>query len=502
MMKKLFILSALLFGCQYLLAQEWTVRYPSAHPSGYNHFHDGWIDEDGVAFFVGQAGSDKDTPDAIVFRVNPDGTHGSFKYHKVGYYSKASCIVGMPNKHLFVAGDIYNDTCHYLLALILDKDLNLLGERHYSNEVESNSWGKCRGILDGHGNVIIATYILQNNDYNGVFNRGVFFKFDPLGDTLCHRYLIENEPNPIAYLLDFKVRQMWYQEQSKTLLCLVPGYGGVLSFITFDTAFNYIEEHQIWRDQTEKTDHTLYRDCFTDYWYSEDEALFFSSIGAAERNKLRVSRVNTQGEILELLPLNERADTIDDAAQPRCMAAVNDSTFFFSFHSHLWGYYPGSACVYQLNHQLEITGCHIDDDHESYRTCLILPTSDGGCLTVNDSCIFSPFATTALPVIKKLRREDFVRIPWSVTKNDIIPSNHAFPNPCDEFLHIPLTEMNPNEETRCRVKDLLGRIFMDYPINPDGNLLNLDVSKLAPGIYHYRIYSNQKTLLSATFIKK
>lgn len=502
MMKKLFIISALLFGCQYLLAQEWTIRYPSAHPSGYNHFHDGMIDEEGVAFLVGQEGADKDTPNAIVFRVNPDGTHLSYKHSKTGYYSKASCIVELPDEHLFVAGDLHNDTCHRLMTLIFDKNLNLLEERQYSNEVESKSWGKCRGVLDSHGNVIVATYIVQDNDYNGVFHRGVFFKFNQHGDTICHRYLIENEPNPIAYLLDFRVRQMWYREQSETLLCLVPGYGGVLSFISFDSAFNYIEEHQIWRELTDKTEHTLYRDCYTDHWYSEDEALFFSSKGAAETNKLRVSRVTTQGEILEHLPLNERADTIDDAAQPRCMAAPNDSTFYFSFHSHRWGYYPGSACVYQLNKQLEITGCHIDDDHDFYRTCLTLPSSDGGCITVNDSCVFSPFATTALPVIKKLRYDDFDRIPWSVTQSEIVPSQNAFPNPCNDFLHIPLTDITPSEETRCRVEDLLGHIFMDYLIHPDGNLLNLDVSKLTSGIYHYRIYSQQRTLLSEKFIKK
>ena len=300
-----------------------------------------------------------------------------------------------------------------------------------------------------------------------------------------------------------KVRQMWYKAQNEHLLCLVPGFGGVISFITFDSAFNYIEEYPIWNDQTGKSDRTLYRDCYTDHWLSENEALFFSSVGDADHNRLRVSRVTTQGDILEIFPLNARADTIDDAAQPRCMAAANDSTFYFSFHYHHWGYYPGTACVYQLNDQLEIVGYHIDEDHNAYRTCLIFPTPDGGCITVNDSCPYYPFATTALPFVKKLRPADFEHIPWSVTQaSQTLSSPNAYPNPCDKILHIPMHDAYQTSNTRCRVCDLQGRVLMECIVRPDGNLLNLDVSKLKPGIYHYRIDSDQKTLFSEKFLKK
>ena len=502
-MKKALLFAIILLSAFLLPAQEWSVRYPSSHPDGYNHFHDGYIDGDGVTFLVGQEGPDRETSDAIVFRVASDGSHSTYKHSVYGYHSVANCVVELPGDRLFVAGNIGNDTCDRLMVLIFDKNLNLLEERQYGNEADSGIFGKSRGITDNHGNVIVATYIVQDNGLKGVFYRGVLYKFDQHGDSLCHRYLLADEPDPVAYLVDFKVRQMWYKERNETLLCLVPGFGGVMSFITFDTAFNYIEEHPIWRELTEKSDHTLYRDCYTDHWLSEDEALFFSSIGAADRNRLRVSRVTTQGEILELFPLNERTDTIDDAALPRCMAAPNDSTYYFSFHYHRWGYYPGAACVYRLNDQLEITGCHIDDDHESYRTCIILPTADGGCITINDSCIYHPYATTTLPFVKKLTPNDFVNIPWSVTQTDQIPPpNKAYPNPCTETLHIPIVDTGRARTIRCRIEDLQGRTLMDCIVQPEGNLLNLDVSHLKPDIYHYRIYSSQKTLFSEKFIKK
>lgn len=503
MIKRSTFLVLLILNGLLLSAQEWSVRYPSEHPSGYSHFHDGFVDESGTTFLVGQEGPDRDAPDAMLFRVSADGSHAAYQYSKSGYYSKANCVVEMPDGNLFVAGNLSNDTCDQLMVLIFDKDLNLLEERQYDKEVNSVNFGKCTGTLDSYGNIIVSTYIVQNNDYGGVFYRGVLYKFDHHGDTISHRYLLADEPDPIAYLTDFKVRQLWYNEQDETLLCLVPGYGGVMSFITFDDEFNYIEEHPIWRDQIEKSDHTLYRDCYTDHWLSENEALFFSSIGAADRNRLRVSRVTTQGEILELLPLNERADTIDDAAQPRCMAAPNGNTFYFSFHSHHWGYYPGVACVYRLNDQLEITGFHVDDDHESYRTCLILPSSDGGCITVNDSCNYYPFATTALPFIRKLTPDDFISLPWSVTTVDqVLTQGNAYPNPCNEVLHIPIADTEQYGKLRCRVEDIHGRILLDCDVRSGGNLLNIDVTRLKTGIYCYHFYSGQKSLLSETFIKK
>lgn len=501
MTKKIALLAIILFVSHFLPAQEWNVRYPSIHPSGYNHFHDGYVDNDGVAFLVGQEGPSRELSDAILFRVGSDGNHATYRYNKEGYASKANCIVEMPDDLLFVAGNLSNDTCDRLLVLVFDKTLNLLEERLYDHELDSVTFGKCVGIPDSHGNVIVATYIVQDNGYKGVFYRGVLYRFDQHGDMLNHRVLLADEPDPVSYLVDFRARQMWYKEQNETLLCLVPGYGGVLSFITFDDDFNYLEEYPIWRELTGKSDHTLYRDCYTDHWFSEDEALFFSSIGAADRNRLRVSRVTTHGEILELFPLNERADTIDDAAQPRCMAAPNDSTFYFSFHYHRWGYYPGVACVYQLNDRLEITGCHIDDDHDAYRTCLILPTADGGCLTVNDSCIYHPYATTALPIIRKLAPADFERIPWSVQNNQLPQPFNAYPNPCSETLHIPITEMEQTGKIRCSVLDTQGHTLMDCVVQENA-VLNLDVTRLKPCLYHYQIYSNQKTLFSGTFIKK
>lgn len=485
-----------------LSAQEWNINYHGAHPSGKTHFRDGFIDGDGVTFFAGQEGPNADTPDALFMRIEPNGDYSTFIYKKEGFHSRATCILEMQDHNLFVAGNLYGDSADYVMVLILDKQLNLLEERQYEKEVEAYSFGLCKAALDSHGNIIVSTTVLQDNGTIGTYDHGVFYKFDHHGDTIRHRYLIEDYPSPLYYFMDFHVRQMWYDADEETLLCLAPGFGNVPSFITFDSAFNYIEEYPIWRDDPEKSDHTLSQDCFTDHWYSKDEALFFSSFGDYHRNKLRVSRINTHGEYLEYIHLNERTDTIDDPAAPRCMATANDSTFYFSFFYHVWETYPGIACIYMLNEHLEIIGRHLDDEHDRYRSNIILPTADGGCISVIDSCNYGLSASESHPIIKKLKREDFELIPCSVTQNDHRPSRlGAYPNPCEGMLHIPLPSMD-GTGIRCQVIDNLGRTIANRMVPPSGGTLDLDVSRLKPGIYSYRIYSDQGTLLTERFIKK
>ena len=484
-------------------AQDWSIRYVGNYPNGYIHFLDGIIDEDGVTFLVGHEGPNYDSPKALFMRIDSDGNPTVFKYNKTGFYSRATCIIELSDHKLFASGNLYGDTDDYFMVWILDKDLNLLEERLYEKEVECNSFDFSRAVLDNNGNVIVSTCIVQDNEFMGLDYRGVFFKFDQHGDTLCHRYLHKEYPDPVFFLNDFRVRQMWHKDEEESLLCLVSGQGGILSFVTFDSAFNYIDEHPIWRDSIDKSDHTLYKkDCFTDHWYSNDEALFFSSLGDFEHNKLRVSRVNTHGEILDFIRLYERTDTIDDAASVRCMATANDSTIYFSFHYHTWPYYPGIACVYLLNDRLEIVGRHIDDDHDCYRSCLILPTSDGGCITVNDSCQFIPTSHSRHPIINKLSRSDFETVTLTVSDHQQRPTHHkAFPNPCEETLHIPLPGVE-SANIRCQVFDNQGRTIINRMIPLSGNTLDLDVSKLRTGLYHYCIYSNQEALLTDTFIKQ
>lgn len=502
MKKRLFTLVLCLFF-SHLSAQEWVVRYVGQHLTGLTTFVDGFIDEDGVTFLAGREGINENVSDALLMRIEPDGTHSVFRYDRDGCHSRATCILEMNDHNLFVAGNLSDANDDYLMALILDKQLNLLEERQYAKEVEAVSFRACQATLDSHDHVIVSTAVAQNNPYQGLDLHGVFFKFDYHGDTVSHRYLIEDYPDPLYFFMDFRLRQMWYKE-NETLLCLCTGYGGVLSFVTFDSAFNYIEEYPIWRSESDRFEHSINRDDgYTDYWYNEEEALFFSSIGDYERNKLRVSRVNAHGEFQEFICLNERPDTIDDAASSRCMAAVNDSTFYFFFHYHVPILFPGNGCVYQLNDRLEIVGRHLDDDHLSYSSRLILPTADNGCIVVYDSCAYEMMTANRHPVIKKLSPNDFEQVFLSVKEPIAHPYWDCFPypNPADNIIHIH-TPDNGTSNRRVRITDTQGITVADRIVPPEAEHLQFDISGLKPGLYHYSLYTPDKTLLTEKFIKK
>lgn len=504
MMKKTIFIFALFLLSFSLPAQEWSIRYSGAYPLGFTRFLDGFIDEDGVTFLSGQEGADESQCNALLMRIESDGSHREFIYNKIGHYSKANCIIEMPNHNLFVAGNLYDENDDYFMVLIFDKQLNLLFERQYEKEVEADSFKDCKATLDHHGHVIVTTAVAISNMYQGFDFRGVLFKFDFQGNMLNSRYLIEDYPNPLYFIMDYRPRQMWYNENSETLLCLTTGYGGVLSFVSFDSTFNYIGEFPILNDDAGAPEQTLCRlDSYTDYWYNEDEALFFCGTCDYERDKLRVARVNTSGEILELIQLNERTDTIDDPATRRCMAAVNDNIFYFSFYYHTWKYYPGFACVYQLNERQEIVGRHIDDDHDRYRASLILPTSDYGCITVNDSCSYESISQIRHPVIRKLTLEDFEHVPLTIGEQHTgldDKTSMPFPNPTEGTLNIPLPCFE--QQVRCRICDSKGIIATDRIVASDTQLLQFDVSKLKNGLYHYQIYTPNKTLLQGKFVKK
>ena len=455
---------------------------------------------DGVTFLAGREGPCREQPETLLMRINPDGSHSEVVYHKAGYYSSATCIVETDEHNLFVAGNLFNEQDDEVMILLFDKDLNLLAERSYEKEVEAISFGTCRATSDSHGNLIVSTTVRQAVEYDTFLEHGVFFKFDRRGNLISHRYLIEEYPHPVFFLMNFWLKQMWYREDSETLLCLAWGNGNITSFITFDSAFNYLEEYPIWRDDPTKSDHTLYNDCYTDHWYSDDEALFFGGKGDDEHSRLRVSRINTQGEFLQYIHLNDRPDTLDSPCKSRCMATANDSTFYFSFYQHALSYHPGIATVYLLNDKLEIIGRYLDHSHACYRSQMIFPTEDGGCITVNDSCNTGNTLVFGHPVITKLNREDFETVPWSIQ-----PSNnatlHPYPNPTTHYLTIPLGTLDLTNAS-CRISDQSGHTIVHRNIHGEGNLLQLDVSSLKKGLHLIQIFKNGQALFSDQFIKK
>ena len=497
-MIKHYITLILVLICSDLEAQNWTFDYHDGYPAGRTSLITGFVDEDGVTFLAGRQGPDRFSPQTLLMRIEPDGTHAETIYQKDGFFSEATSILETDDHHLFVAGRSFNDQGDSLMILLYDKDLNLLRDRRFDIEIERRKIMDCRTVLDPHGNIILTTAAEQENQYGGYFDYGAFCKFNRQGELICHRCLLGEEPEPESYLTDFIVRQLWYQEEDETILCLVPGYGQIMSFITFDSAFNYLQEYPIYND--ERFENTPHRDCYIDYWYNPEEALLFSSEGWEDHNHLRISRINTHGAYLDYIHFHEHPDSLDNAAWYRCMAVPNDTTFYFNSYRHTVPYLPGISIVYLLNERLELIGNYVDDQHDRFRTRLVLPTPDGGCITVNDSCDRQDqVVRTSQPRITKIKREDFTMANLSVSQ-DSQGQAPPYPNPTEHLLFIPLSDLDFTTG-RLRVFDQRGLPVMDRIIHRTDEMLQLDVSNLKKGLYYYQIYTDDRTLLTERFIK-
>ena len=100
----------------------------------------------------------------------------------------------------------------------------------------------------------------------------------------------------------------------------------------------------------------------------------------------------------------------------------------------------------------------------------------------------------------KFRRED-IEITWDVvlesgSRERLLP----YPNPASGTVNIPLSEPVSNN-ARILLFDATGVKCLDSPIGQAGNLIRLDTSNLASGLYLYRIVASSRILAEGKFVK-
>lgn len=494
----LFTIAVSLMTCM-VTAQSWTIRCRDLNAFEYTEFEDGFIDNQGVAFLAGRSGDDHEQSKAYLMRIDSDGTPSTIRYEE-GVCSCLNSIIEYDEGRIFAAGNLSDENEDFIFTMFLDKNLNVLSTCRYAKEQNGNRFGRCTAIPDGEGHIVVASSLEKEYSFL-IESKGVLLKYNDENIPILSRYLIADYPDPFYYMNRFKVRQMWFNNDDNTFLCLVPGTDGIYSFITFDTDFNLLEERPIQDEMSDILGHTLSDDCYTDLWKS-DEAIVFSSLGWFDHNKLRVMKINTDGDFLDFIHFNERGDTIDNVSLYHCMAAANDTTLFFSTDYSIYPAYPGTANIYLLNDRLEIIGNHLDDKDESLRSSIILASPDGGCISVYDSCSYQYNCSDSYPIISKLSREDFHCIPWSIKNHETpnLSSLDVYPNPTDGILYIPFDTFD-GRHSRCQIKDMAGRTLLDCLLDTNTGTLQIDVSSLNKGLYNYVIYNNKNIITKGTFIK-
>lgn len=161
--------------------------------------------------------------------------------------------------------------------------------------------------------------------------------------------------------------------------------------------------------------------------------------------------------------------------------------------------------LYVIDRELNLLGYkEFGSGDANYQLWGMLPTSDMGCLLYGTR--YSDENGNEYDIhIVKVRREDIeISIsPITATKEILQEINYkAYPNPAYHTLNIPLKEYSVLESKRLQIFNIKGKKITDRNINGEGNVLQVNVNSLNPGMYLYRIISKDKNLLSGKFIKK
>ncbi len=169
-----------------------------------------------------------------------------------------------------------------------------------------------------------------------------------------------------------------------------------------------------------------------------------------------------------------------------------------TFNTNLYGsgnFYPdqiapvgnGSAITYYANTPTKISG--VKSTNGTYKTVYIG---------------FDPSMMTDANVQKEFFNKTHDWFHGIISDIDLIENNQndfiSYPNPCSDFTTIVLNNRNINDLT-IQIVDLFGRTVQTEKNTNNSNLVKIDVSNLANGIYYCRILDNNSTLLKTSKIQ-
>ncbi len=244
-------------------------------------------------------------------------------------------------------------------------------------------------------------------------------------------------------------------------------------------------------------------------WLTDTSYLFatMNSYNTKNENEIGVFHIDTSLNYQKHLVLG-KADTADYPAWRQSIAYANDTTIYIGgmqMYVGFWVTIPNVLELYVIDRELNLLG-HKDfgSGDANYQLWGILPTSDMGCLLYGTRYSEQNGSEFDIHIIK-VRREDIeISIsPITATGEMLRQINgKAYPNPAHNILNIPLKGYSGAGNKRVQIFTINGKKITDRNLGREGNVLQVNVGTLAPGMYLYTIYSAAGKPLTGKFIKK
>lgn len=375
----------------------------------------------------------------------------------------------------------------------MDTALNVIFHKTYN--VLSAPYTRChfsRSHTDTDHNIILSGGVSYDSDQRNENGDFIFVKCNQQGDTLLTKtqhfefgqqmYDITQIPNTTDYL----------------------GVGGFIDMHNFgpirlDSAFNIKQIRHFYSQIS-------ILGCM--HWLTDTSYLFAACnyVFGSDEQQVGTYIIDTALNYQKQLILG-KIDTVEYPAYDHSIGYVNDTTIYIGaqqIHPSWWITRQNVLELYVIDRELNLLG-HKDFTDPDARLFLngILPTADMGCLFYGARCAEENQHEYDVKIIKVLREDIEIEIsPITVTSELVHQINaKAYPNPAREVLNIPLSKNIGLENTRIQIFDMNGKKISDRLLNGQGNVLQVSLSTLRPGMYFYTILSKGEKPVTGKFIK-
>lgn len=458
---------------------------------------DGVVDDQGCAYFTGRI-YDEDFSagyDPYILKVYPNGDTLSKRIVNVDTSAFFQSIQILNDGSVMLLGqcgitDSAGFDCLYVCKT--DTALNVLFTKAYN--LSNNyyfGFGFPQSCIDTDQNIIVAgsgKYYIGNPAYHSDF---AFIKLNQQGDTL-----ITNIPH---YQFSQEVNDIKSIPGTKDYLCI----GGNINLHNFgpirlDSSLNIIEIKNFDND-------ILNQGCME--WLT-DTSYLFTTLGH--------SNLKNFGSIATYIldtslnyhsqQLLGKPDTNDFPALRQSIGYANDTTIYIGGMMHTIVFtIPNVWELYVIDRELNLLGYkEVGDYLATYRLSGIVPTPDMGCIMYGSRYAEETNYNMDVHIVK-IRRED-IEIETSPITSINKPARPVlclgYPNPVINMLNIPLEENTVLDGCRLQIFNYGGKVMTDRALLGYGNILQINVSNLNPGMYIFNIITPENKKINGKFLKQ
>lgn len=398
--------------------------------------------------------------------------------------AKGSCnlseLIRVNNEVFLALGEWSTDTSNQLWFISFNNNLEILLDlKLNSNDCHINDF---RSIINHKGNIVFIAQYLNSEHFLNI----CIYELTPGGNVIRSIFYDYTSLN-MGYTLLEDTSDYTYK-----LFSLTPVDSRSLSTLnTLDTNFNLIDV---------RTFYGFIDGHNSSKWFSNSSYLltgerYFDSI---EEMDIGILKVNLNDSVLSSTFIG-KPDTVESPGQVKSLDFIDSNNIFFcgSTNSYGWPFQndPSWIIVNILDSSLNIKSQQFYGGDAFYLVNSVLATQDGGCVISCSRYDYKiQYNEFDIYILKVNKDGLLVNIPDESSSTSLICKLH--PNPGKGYFYID----SNTDNLKLELFDLTGNYCYSSMISYGVNLQL--VSRLASGMYNYRILNqNDKLMQSGKWIK-